>query len=338
MHAPERNQLILTLTLNPSLDRTVELEHLIRGEVLRADAVHLDPAGKGVNVTRALLANGVSSRAILPVGGPEGDQLVALLGAEQIDAVIVPVAGQTRSNITIAEADGTATKLNEPGAPLTAAELERVTQSVLAESGGADWVAMCGSLPPGVSPDQYASMVHRFRDAGLRVAVDTSGPALLASLAAGPDLIKTNAEELAAAVGRNLRSWREVVSAAGSLQSFGARTVLVSMGAAGAVLLDQEGSLVGAAKPVTVRSTVGAGDAFLAGFLAAVCRPVQSSLAARDSSRPVDREGPLAQALAWGSAAVQLPGSRMPGPNEIEVGAGHLLTDADLHAPLVGVS
>jgi 1-phosphofructokinase len=330
--------MILTVTLNPSLDRTVEVERVTLGEVLRAQAVHLDPGGKGVNVSRALLANGVPSRAILPVGGAEGDQLIALLRAEQVDTVIVPVAGRTRSNITVAEADGTVTKLNEPGATLTAEELEVVTESVLAEAAGADWVAICGSLPPGVSPDQYGVMVRRFRQAGLRVAVDTSGQALLGAVAAGPDLIKPNADELAAAVGHSLRSWREVVGAARSLQSAGARTVLVSMGAAGAVLVDEQGFLVGAGEAVTVRSTVGAGDACLAGFLGALCRPGVISPPAQGSARLVDREGPLAQALAWGAAAVQLPGSRMPGPDEIDLGGIHLLKEADLQEPLVGVS
>ena len=324
--------MILTVTLNPSLDRTVEVDELVRGAVLRARAAHLDPAGKGVNVTRALLANGCASRAILPVGGPEGDQLIALLAVERVDAVIVGVAGRTRSNITIAETDGTVTKLNEPGPTLTAHDLESVIERVLAEAADADWVAICGSLPPGVTPDQYASMVRRFRAAGLRVALDSSGPALLAAVAAGPDLVKPNAEELAAAVGHSTDSWSEVVGAAQALRSAGAKAVLVSLGAAGAVLVDDDGVLVGCGEAVIPRSTVGAGDASLAGFLAA------QATASDGGATRGRRERALVQALAWGTAAVKLPGSRMPRPHEIDTSSVRILTEAELREPLLGVS
>src|SRR5690348_17559732 len=114
--------MIITLTLNPSLDRTVELGELVRGQMLRATASHVDPGGKGVNVSRALLANGVASRAVLPCGGEDGRQLVALLQAEGVDLVAVPIAGLTRSNTTLAEPDGTVTKVNDPAPTLSPSE------------------------------------------------------------------------------------------------------------------------------------------------------------------------------------------------------------------------
>ncbi|MFI6455702.1 PfkB family carbohydrate kinase, partial [Streptosporangium amethystogenes] len=116
--------MIVTLTLNPSLDRTIEVTALRRGAVIRAAATHLDPGGKGVNVSRALLANRVRSCAVVPFGGDEGRRLVSLLCAEGIEMVTVPVAGATRSNVALAEPDGTVTKVNEPGTALSAAELE----------------------------------------------------------------------------------------------------------------------------------------------------------------------------------------------------------------------
>ncbi|WP_250448250.1 1-phosphofructokinase family hexose kinase, partial [Actinotalea sp. C106] len=206
--------MIITVTLNPSLDRTVEVDDLVRGEVLRARGVHLHPGGKGVNVTRALLANGVASRAVLPVAGAEGDQLVGLLTAEAVDVVTVPVSGRTRSNVTIAEADGTVTKLNEPGPALDAADLDRLLDGALATVAPHGWVVLCGSLPPGVPTDHYAAMTRRAHQAGARVALDTSGPALVEALAAAPDLIKPNAEELAEAAGMSLGSRADVVEAA----------------------------------------------------------------------------------------------------------------------------
>ncbi|NUP80789.1 MAG: 1-phosphofructokinase, partial [Nonomuraea sp.] len=174
--------MILTLTLNPSLDRTIEIAALARGAVIRAARARLDPGGKGVNVSRALLANGVAARAVVPFAGDEGRQLVRLLAAEGLDMVTVPVAGTTRSNVTLAEPDGTITKINEPGPALSAAELDTIADTVLAAAHEADWVVASGSLPPEVPADVYARLCRRVAAAGIHVAVDSSGPALACAL------------------------------------------------------------------------------------------------------------------------------------------------------------
>lgn len=305
--------MIVTVTLNPSLDRTIEVDSLARGCVQRVTAARLDPGGKGVNVTRALLANGVPSLAVLPVAGAEGDQLVSLLGAEGVDVAIVPVRGRTRSNIAIAEADGAVTKLNEPGASLCADDLEVLAGKVPAVAVPGTWVVLCGSLPPGLADDAYAVLTRRFVAAGLRVAVDTSGPAFRAAVAAGPELVKPNVDELAEAVGRPLDSRSAVVEATRELQHLGARTVLVSLSSAGAILVD-ESVVVGESPVDEPRSSVGAGDAFLAGFLAGQALGMSP------------REA-FAEALAWGAAAVRLPGTRMPGPGDIDRAVVRILTD-----------
>lgn len=293
--------MIVTLTLNPSLDRTLEVGTLRRGEVLRAASVRLDPGGKGVNVARALLANGVGSRAVIPCGGAEGEQLVLLLAQESVHTVAVPIASRTRSNVTLVESDGTVTKVNEPGARLTAAEFDAVAAVILGCAGTADWVVMCGSLPPDVPVDVYAGLTAQFAAAGIRVAVDTSGPALLCAVAAGPDLVKPNRDELAEAVGTPLPELGDVVEAAQALRGMGAGAVLASLGADGAVLVGDDGVLYAQSAPIEPRSTVGAGDALLAGFLAGGARG----------------EKALIEAVAWGTAAAGLPGSRMPGPADI---------------------
>ncbi|MEV0347524.1 1-phosphofructokinase [Nonomuraea sp. NPDC050680] len=293
--------MILTLTLNPSLDRTIEIGSLDRGAVIRAAAARLDPGGKGVNVSRALLANAVASRAVVPFGGDEGRQLVRLLTLEGLDMVTVPVTGTTRSNVTLAEPDGTITKINEPGTALSPGELDTIADTVLAAAHEADWVVASGSLPPEVPADVYARLCRRFAGAGIHVAVDTSGPALANALAAGPALVKPNLEELAAATGMPIRCLGDVVEAAGKLRAAGARTVLASLAADGAVLVEDSGIWYGHATVTEPRSSVGAGDAMLAGFLAGGAHG----------------ERALVEALAWGAAAVCLPGSRMPGPGDI---------------------
>ncbi|MEV4759286.1 1-phosphofructokinase [Micromonospora sp. NPDC049559] len=311
--------MILTVTLNPSVDRAMEIDSLARGEVIRATDAHVDPGGKGVNVSRALLANGVPSRAVLPCGGAEGDQLVRLLQDEGVDLVTVPITGRTRSNITLAEPDGTVTKINESGPTLTVAEFGAVTEAVLAAAGAADWVVICGSVPPGLPVPDFARLCARLAATGVRLAVDTSGPALRAAADAGAALVKPNRQELAEAVGSRLRSLGDVVEAAERLRGWGARAVLASLGADGAVLVDADGVLTGESPVARPRSTVGAGDALLAGFLAAGATGA----------------GALAEGLAWGAAAVSLPGSRMPGPGDLARHTVRIHPRPDLVRPLL---
>ncbi|MFY1692766.1 1-phosphofructokinase [Plantactinospora sp. WMMB782] len=311
--------MILTVTLNPSLDRAMEIDRLGRGAVIRATSTRLDPGGKGVNVSRALLANGIPSRAVLPVGGEEGDQLVRLLESEGVEPLVVPIAGRTRSNITLAEPDGTVTKINESGPVLAGPEFAEITRAVLVAADSADWVVACGSVPPGLPVAAFGDLCARLVDAGVRLAVDTSGPALRAAAEAGVALVKPNREELAEAVGTPLRSLGDVVDAAARLRSWGAGSVLASLGADGAVLVDATAVLTGESPVARPRSTVGAGDALLAGFLAA------------------GADGPeaLAEGLAWGAAAVSLPGSRMPGPADLLRNAVRLHPRPDLVRPLL---
>jgi len=206
--------MIVTLTLNPSVDRTVEVETLARGEVMRALGVRVDPGGKGINVSRALASHGLPTRAVVTLGGAEGEHLIALLRDTGIEIVPVPIRGAIRSNITVVEPDGTTTKLNEPGAQLSADELAAVFLAVRTAAESADWLVASGSLPPGAPAGIYADLVRSLAGSGTRVAIDTSGPALQAVLAAGPALVKPNRDELAEVTGQPLRTIADVVEAA----------------------------------------------------------------------------------------------------------------------------
>jgi 1-phosphofructokinase len=296
--------MIVTFTANPSVDRTAEVDALVRGAVIRARAIHVDGGGKGVNVTRALSANGYPSLAVLPAGGAEGDQLLSLLRAESLQFEAVTVEGSVRANVTIVEPDGTTTKVNEPGPRLSEAELGALTHALLGAAIGADWVVLSGSLPPGAPESLYATITKQLRALGTRVAVDADGELLRCALRASPDVIKPNRGELEQASGVQVREIGDALVAIEALRAMGARTVLASLGSRGAVLVDDTGAYHAGA-PATAVSTVGAGDATLAGFLAA-------GGAGADA---------LVEAVAWGSAAVGLPGSRMPQPGEIDRGA-----------------
>lgn len=293
---------ILTVTPNPSLDRTYEVPALERGEVIRASGERMDPGGKGVNVSRAVAAAGRRTVAVLPLGGAPGALVADLLDAQGIEVAPVPVAGATRSNIALAESDGVLTKINAPGPELSEAEQELLLETVREQSRDADWIACCGSLPRGLAPSWYADVVARAHAGGARIALDTSGRALLEALRARPDVVKPNAEELAEAVGRPLATVGDALKAAEELRGMGAHAVLASLGADGQLLVEDEGAWFASARVDTVRSNVGAGDSSLAGFLIA------------------GGSGPkaLASAVAHGAAAVQLPGSVMPTPADLD--------------------
>src|SRR6266508_630654 len=231
--------MIVTVTPNPSLDRTHEVEELRRGEVVRAYADRSDPGGKGVNVSRALVANGHASRAVLPLGGADGALLASLLQGLGIEVASVPIVDAVRSNVTVVEPDGTVTKLNAPGPRLSEAEVEALLERAVAAVDGAAWAVASGSLAPGTPDDLYARLATGVRLVGVRLAVDTSGPALERVLAAGPDVLKPNEDELSEVTGVVPETLGDVVLAANELRSNGVGTVLVSLGPSGAVLVGE---------------------------------------------------------------------------------------------------
>jgi 1-phosphofructokinase len=300
--------MIVTLTPNPSLDRTATVPELRRGEVLRASRVQLDPGGKGVNVARALTAAGTPTVALLPAGGTVGERLADLLAPEGVPVVAVPIAGTTRSNITVVEADGTTTKINEPGPEISPAELAALERRAVELAGRGSWLVCCGSLPAGVPDDFYARLTRHAHDAGAKVAVDSSGAPLAAACAGRPDLLKPNLDELTELAGRPLPLLGDVVEFCRELVAGGVGSVLVSLGARGAVLVDAAETHHAAGPLVAVRSTVGAGDAALAGFLHAGGSGPQA----------------LRTAVAYGTAAVAKEGSRMPTPQDVHADAVRL--------------
>lgn len=304
--------MIVTLTPNPSLDRTLQVDELRRGEVVRASSVRVDPGGKGINVALALTTTGHPARAVVPLGGGEGAQLGAAIEDTGIELVRVPITATVRTNITLAEPDGTITKINDPGPELTVHEAAALTRSTVEAINGATWVAGCGSLPPGAPTSLYAELVTRAHTVGARVAIDASGAALATAVDAGPDLIKPNVHELAELTGRSLTRIGDVVDAARQLHLQGIATVVVSLGGDGAILVDADGAWQATTLPVTVRSTVGAGDALVAGLLAA------------------DGTGPnaLRSGVAYGTAAAQLPGTQFPTPDLLHLD-GVTVTVAD---------
>jgi 1-phosphofructokinase len=282
---------IVTVTPNPSVDRTVRLEHLERGGVIRATGATAEAGGKGVNVARALASQGIEAVAVVPLAADSEASYGALLRAA-VAFVPVPVAGAVRVNISLVEPDGTVTKINEPGPYLSGAETDRLLSCVAAAAARASWVVGCGSLPPG-APDDFYARLARLRTGDRRVAIDASGAAL--RLARPVDLLKPNHTELQDLVGETLPTLGDVVRAATQLVEAGASAaVLVSLGPAGAVHVDASGARHAEARVDDVANSVGAGDALLAGYLAG-----GGGAAA------------LKSAVAWSVSAVRSAGTRM---------------------------
>lgn len=302
--------MIVTITFNPSLDRTLALPALVRGEVLRADSAIEDPGGKGVNVTRFLTAHGTASVAVLPAGGPMGHALTSALDEAGIPYRAVPITGRTRANVAVVEPDGTTTKLNEAGPVLSPTELDALVAAVAELATPEGWVVVAGSLPTGQSTDVVLRVAEVARAVGAQFALDISGQALADGLAAQPDLIKPNEEELGEILGRELVTLDEVLAACEEARTLGAGAVICSLGSKGAVLVDAQGRWHGTGPRVPVLSTVGAGDSLLSGFLHG------------GGSGP----GALREGIAWATAAVQTPGTGIPpealiDPDAVEVSA-----------------
>jgi 1-phosphofructokinase len=310
--------MIVTVTPNPSIDRTVTLPtELVRGAVHRVQSVTSEPGGKGVNVTRALTLAGLDTVAVLPAA--RHDPIVAALQSCAVPFYAVPIDGAVRTNLAITENDGTTTKINEPGAVIDEITLAALTRAILDRAATAQWVVLSGSLPPGIPDNWYADVVAQLQPYPCKVAVDTSD-APLAALATGfataaPDVIKPNSEELASLVGVDTQTLEDalaqgdpypVVTAAQQLVDRGAKTVLATLGAAGALLVNDTGSWLATPPPIKPRSTVGAGDSSLAGY-------VRADVGGAEAPQR------LQMAVAYGSAAAALPGSALPSPAQIDL-------------------
>lgn len=301
---------IVTLTANPSIDRTVALPGMLkRGSVLRVDRATSQAGGKGVNISRAAVAAGLGTVAVLPAS-PD-DPFVRELEAVGIACRTSLPAGEIRVNLALTEPDGTTTKLNSPGAPMDRVHLDDLAAALVRESAGASWTVLAGSLPPGAPASLYADLVPQLRGR-TRVAVDTSDRPLAELVArlpeCAPDLVKPNAHELASITDADEAQLEAdpaaAVQAARRLVERGVGTVLVTLGAHGAVLLDRVGAWHAQPPPTTVVSTVGAGDSSLFGYLLADLRGLA----------PAER---LALAVAYGSAATALPGTTIPTPDHV---------------------
>ena len=258
---------VLTVTLNPALDLTVQLPSLRLGQVNRSDSLQVHAAGKGLNVAQVLadLGHQLTVTGFLGEGNPQAFE--QLFAARDFADEFVRVPGETRSNIKLAEAGGQVTDINGPGLMVSEAHCAELLARLERLAPTHDLVVVAGSFPRGIASQWFVQLLNTLKALGVRVALDTSGDALREGLSASPWLIKPNEEELAEAGGIALNKSSELTAEARRLQAQGIEHVVVSQGANGVSWFSPNLALHAIPPKVQVVSTVGAGDSLLAGML-----------------------------------------------------------------------
>ena len=292
--------MITTITPNPSLDTTISVAELEVGEVHRVQPAFTEAAGKGVNVADALLRNGLQAQAIVLCGVAEGQRYLSLMAQQGVPAEVVDSGTMPRTNISVIEADGTTTKLNEPGFEVSAEVVESLLSAAVEAGLASKWIVAGGSLAPGLPGDFYASMARRLAQEApaCRLAIDASGAALASVLDAPGVLLKPNLEELADVWDAPIVTVEDGIGAARKIVEHGPWGVLVSLGGDGGVLVTADAVIRGTVdSPDVLRNTVGAGDSMLAGFVAGY------------EGSDGDLKVALTAGLAWGRAAVRTEGT-----------------------------
>ncbi len=268
--------MIHTVTLNTAVDRTIEVPNLQIGGVLTGRTIFEQPAGKGVNVSRCLATLGVPSRATGFVGQNESAWFAASLADSPAQPHFIPVPGRTRCDTTLLDPIAhTDTHIRESGYEVSDRHYDALCADLKANARPGDLVAFCGSLPPGITAPAFAALLRLARTLECRVAADASGEALRQALQTAPFFLKPNRDELRTLLpaAAPLDSPRQVAAAARSLLDHIA-TLVVSLGKDGAVLISSAGAWHAQCPlpPAQVQSTVGCGDASVAGFLAGLER------------------------------------------------------------------
>src|SRR5436190_4736552 len=265
--------MILTVTVNPALDYTIRLDQFEIGKRAKYRDPEIDPAGKGINVSRMVRRLGEPTLALGFAGGATGELLKQGLDREGIPHDLVPVSGLTRINVTLLTgAEGAATHLHGPGAGVSAADVERLVARVGERLSEARLLVLSGSLPPGMEPSAVIDLLRLARSRRVRVIVDAEKDVLAAAIGAGADLVKPNLLEAAELLGRPLAGVADALSAAREIVARGAGAAVLTMRGEGAVAAAGGRTWKVRAPKEDVVRAIGAGDSFAAGLAVGLLR------------------------------------------------------------------
>ena len=271
---------ILTVTMNPALDVSTATDKVSDTHKLRCAGAHFHPGGGGINVARVLHRLGADCLALYPAGGMNGQRLQKLLDQEAVRSHCIAIAEETRESFSVLEtSSGRDFRFVLPGPELSPAESEACLaflREAMALESRPRYLIVSGSLPPGVPVDFYARLARLARACGSRLVLDTSGPALAAALAEGVYLLKPSLRELRELSGQPLATELEWREAAQQIIRVGqAQVVALSLGEEGALLVTADRALRARSVPVTVKSSIGAGDSFVGGLVWALSRNLE---------------------------------------------------------------
>jgi len=291
--------MIHTITLNPAVDRELTVPEIIYDEVLRATEARIDFGGKGFNVSRILIGLGTLNKAVGFLGGRSGELLQDGLQSLGIATDFVWVPGETRTNVSIVtQINDRYIKVNEKGPQIDAARQAELLQKIdqLAKPG--DWWVIAGSLPPGISADYYAKIVHVLNAKHSQVLLDTSDEALRFGLQEKPYLVKPNALEAHVLTGLPVDTPQQIKTVAAAVRQLGAQNVVISMGKQGALLQTDQGTWLTHSPKIKEMNPIGAGDSMVGGLVYAL-------------SQGYSVKESLGWGVASGAATASLPGTQV---------------------------
>ena len=287
--------MILTLTVNPAIDRNILADRLVfedRAYILsRTDSA----GGRGINASRVLHSFGAKTLAIVTSGGANGQRFEKLLDKSGFPVKVVCISHDLRTNFAITDRQGLTVKLNELGPPITPEELVLIEKAVQTRLKSATWLMLCGSIPPDVSPDFYAKLIHMARDYKVKTLLDTDGEALVHGVEAGPTVVMPNQPEAERLLNRALITRQHFMDAVARIKAMGPSSVLLSLGSRGVVAVDDRHLLEALPPRIDALSPIGAGDALAAAFVWA-------------ASKKKDFPDCVRWAVAAGTASARLPG------------------------------
>lgn len=289
--------MILTFTINPAVDRTVLVDHLVfedRGYILaRTESA----GGRGINASRVIQSFGGKTTAILTAGGETGTNMEKMLKDEGFPSDVVHIKGESRTNLTISDKQGLTVKLNELGPALEEAELAELKKAVKRRIDQASWLMICGSIPPGVSTHFYTDLVQLAREAGVKTLLDTDGDALLHGIEAHPTVVTPNQQEAERLLNRALLTRSQFLEAVLRIHAMGAESVLLSLGSRGVIATDGKETVEVIPPRIDALCPIGAGDALAAAFTWAM-----------------EKKKSFSESVRWGVAA-GTASAAMPGMN-----------------------
>lgn len=296
---------IVTLTLNPAFDIHCTVDHFAPYHENLAHINAHEAGGKGVNISRALTVNGVENLCFTVLGEENGDSFAKRLSADGMTYRSLTVAGRIRENITVHTEGADETRISFPGFPTDESLLTRVKEALLCDIGEGTMVTFTGRVPDGISMDAVKAFLKELQERGAKIVIDSRSFSLEDLIEMKPWLIKPNQEEISAYLSREIHGFAEVVDAARALHGKGIENVMISLGAKGALLVSDEGAFVAQPPAIEAKSTIGAGDSSIGGFLAAA----KAGLGAGELLR---------SAVAYGSAACMTEGTRPPRKEDVQ--------------------